>query len=418
VRHVYSLILYLLIPVAIQRLVYRGLRNRGYWRRWRERFGWVPRVPEPVIWIHAVSVGEVRAAEPLVRALQRDYPGHRVLVTTMTPTGSETARARFGSDVDHCYLPYDLPTAVSRFLNRVQPRLAVIMETEIWPNLFHQCAARAIPLLLANVRMSEKSASGYRRLHSLTRATLSAVTAVGAQSPEDANRMRELGARRVEVTGSIKFELTVADGLESQAREWRSALGNRPVWMAASTRDDEELIVLDAYRRLRAQFADLLLIVAPRHPERFDGVARQCQEQGFTIERRSLQRGAVGAGTDILVGDTMGELLFLYAASDVAFVGGSLKPLGGQNLLESLAVGTPVVFGPSMFNFLEISRQSLSRGAAREVQDAVQLAAAVAEWIANPGMRRAAGEAGRQMIAENRGALQKTQALIGQIFKG
>jgi len=418
VRLIYSFFLYLLIPFAVQRLIYRGIRNRGYWRRWQERFGWVPRLSGPVIWVHAVSVGEVRAAEPLVQALRRMYPDHRILVTTMTPTGSDTVRDRFGQHVSHCYLPYDLPTAIFRFLNRVGPRLAIMMETEIWPNIFHQCASRQIPVVLANVRMSEQSAAGYRRFRALTRSTLACVAAVGAQTRDDAARATGLGARNVQLTGSIKFELIVAADLLASAATWRSATGARPVWIAASTRDNEEQLVLGAFRDLREQFPDLLLILVPRHPERFDSVAKMCTDSGFRIERRSISRAPVAAGTDVLVGDTMGELVFLYAASDVSFVGGSLRPLGGQNPLESLAVGTPVVFGPSMFNFSEISRMSLERGAACEVRDAKELARAVGRWLSDSVAREVAGRAGQRMIAENRGALQNTLALITGVFKG
>ena len=417
-RHLYSLLLYLLIPPVLHRLMWRGFKNRGYWRRWGERFGFVPRLTAPLIWVHAVSVGEVRAAQPLVRALQRDYPGHRILVTTMTPTGSDTVRLLFGDSVAHCYVPYDLPTAVRRFLDRVRPRLALIMETEIWPNLFHHCGARALPLVLANARLSEQSAHGYRRFAALTRATLANVRAVGAQSPDDAARIRALGAAHVEITGNIKFELGVPPEVGAQAGALRSGFGGRPVWIAASTRDDEEIPVLEAFATLRARFPRLLLLLVPRHPERFEYAARLCEQRGYRIERRSVRRDGAAAGTDILLGDTMGELVLLYAAADVAFIGGSLKPLGGQNLLEALAVGTPVVFGPHMFNFSEISRLGLARGAAREVRDSSGLAQAVGDWLADPDARRVAGEAGKKMVEENRGALDKTLALVRAVFRG
>jgi len=435
VRFFYSLLLYSLIPLAVTRLLWRSFRNRGYRQRWVERFGFVPRLDRPatamdggsadnagavhpLIWVHAVSVGEVRAAGPLVQALQRNYPGHRILVTTMTPTGSATVGELFGDSVAHCYAPYDLPTAVWRFLNRTRPVLALVMETELWPNLFHQCGRRGIPLVLANVRMSEKSARGYRRFARLTRATLRHVSVVGAQSPTDAERMRELGAPRVEITGSIKFELDVPEGLVERARALRAGFGPRPVWIAASTRDGEEPLVLDAYGRLRQRFPDLLLVLVPRHPERFDAVAKLCVQQGFGIERRSRRIDGAATDTDILLGDTMGELLLLHAAADVAYIGGSLVPLGGQNLLEACAVGTPVVFGPHMFNFREISRLALERGAARQVADSAGLADAVAAWLSDPEARRHAGEAGRQLVADNRGALDRTLALLPPALAG
>lgn len=415
-RFIYSLLLYLLVPWVLLRLAWRGLRNRGYWRRWRERFGFVPRLSGPTIWLHAVSVGEVRAGAPLVKALARAYPGHRILITTMTPTGSATARELFGDSVAHCYVPYDLPTAVWRFLNRTRPRLALIMETELWPNLFHECHARAIPPVLANVRMSEKSARGYRRFARLTRATLETVSAVGAQTAEDADRLRALGAEQVEVTGSIKFEMDVPFDLKANAASLRRGFGSRPVWVAASTREGEEPQVLDAFAQLRERFPQLLLVLVPRHPERFESVARICRQRGFSMERRSTRQNGVAPTTAILLGDTMGELLLFYAAADAAFIGGSLMPLGGQNLLEAAAVGTPVVFGPSMFNFADISRMAIERGAGRRVQDATELAAAIGDYLENPSLRRAAGDAGRSMVAENRGALLKTMALVKRVY--
>jgi 3-deoxy-D-manno-octulosonic-acid transferase len=419
---------------VLTRLVWRGIRNRGYWQRWGERFGMVTRLHGPatagdggvtknagavfpLIWLHAVSVGEARASAPLVKALMREYPAHRVLITTMTPTGSATVRALFGDSVAHCYVPYDLPTAVMRFLNRTRPVLGLIMETEIWPNLFRQCGARGIPLLLANVRMSEKSARGYRRFAALTRATLANVALVGAQSQADAERMRSLGAPRVEVTGSIKFEMEVPADLGDRAQVLRAGFGARPVWVAASTRDGEEEAVLDAFRRLHERYPDLLLVLVPRHPERFDTVAKFCRQRGFLVERRSEGHPPVASDTAILLGDTMGELLLFHAAADVSYIGGSMVPLGGQNLLEAAAVGTPVVFGPHMFNFSEISRMALERGAGRQVQNSAGLAEAVGGYLADAVARRAAGDAGRALVEENRGALARTLALVQRLLK-
>jgi len=465
VQFLYSLLLYVLIPLVLTRLTWRGLRNRGYWRRWPERFGFVPRLSEtattrddghfgllpsrgitpslegrraereavserglihstnagtvlPLIWLHAVSVGEVRASAPLIKALARDYPGHRILITTMTPTGSATVHELFGAAVAHCYVPYDLPTAVWRFLNRTRPRFALIMETELWPNLFHQCRKRGIPLVLANVRMSEKSARGYQRFAGFTRSTLECINRVGAQTEADAERMRALGARQVEVTGSIKFDMDVPADLAARSSALRKGFGERPVWVAASTRAGEEEHILDAHERLRTRIPGLLLVLVPRHPERFDSVARLCHQRGFRVERRSERRDSVDADTAILLGDSMGEMLLFHAAADVSYIGGSLVPLGGQNLLEAAAVGTPVVFGPHMFNFSEISRMALERGAGRQVQDTVELANAVADYLENPAARIAAGEAGLRMVAENRGALDRTLMLLRNAFNG
>jgi 3-deoxy-D-manno-octulosonic-acid transferase len=416
VRFLYSAVLMLLLPLVVLRLIARGRRNRGYWQRWNERFGWLAPQPAPVIWIHAVSVGEVRAAAPLVRAL-RGRHAHRILITTMTPTGSLTVKQLFGNDVIHSYVPYDLPGAVRRFLERARPEFALIMETELWPNLFHACRARGIPLLVANARLSEKSAKGYAWFAGLTRRTLACVSVVGAQAEDDAKRLRALGAPSVTVTGSIKFELAVPADLATRGQVLRAALGQRRVWVAASTREGEEDLVLEAFRHLRERVPGLLLVLVPRHPERFDTVARLCISHGYVIERRSVRHDSVAPQTDILLGDTLGELLLFYAAADVAFIGGSLKPFGGQNLLESLAVGTPVVFGPHMFNFSDISRMAVACGAARSVADVTALADTVAELLASNSDRLAASEAGRRMVEENRGALDKTLALVDSIFK-
>jgi 3-deoxy-D-manno-octulosonic-acid transferase len=411
--------LYLLSPLALLRLGWRGSRNPAYWRRWPERFGFVPAAPAPGgIWLHAVSVGETRAAQPLVRALLQRYPQRRITLTTMTPTGSAQVRELFGTQVDHCYVPYDLPGAVARFLDRVRPGLALIMETELWPNLFHACHARGIPLMVANVRMSEKSQRGYLKFPALTRTTLECVTLLAVQTDADAGRMRALGApaARVQVTGSIKFDYQPPADAPARARVLRQAWGaQRPVWVAASTRDGEEGAVLDAYRDLKARFPTLLLVLVPRHPERFAEVARLCRQRGYGVALRSAGLAAASAATDILVGDTMGELAVFYAAADVAYVGGSLVPTGGHNILEASAAGVPVVFGPHMFNFQDISRLTLERGAGRQVRDAASLAGAVGEFLHDATQRQAAGEAGRRMVEQNRGALEATLHWVAQL---
>jgi 3-deoxy-D-manno-octulosonic-acid transferase len=290
------------------------------------------------------------------------------------------------------------------------------METELWPNIFNQSRKRNIPLVLANVRMSEKSVRGYRRFAGFTRATLAAVSCLGAQTMADAERMRELGARNVKVTGNIKFELDVPADLSAKSSVLRKGFGDRPVWVAASTRDGEEEFVLNAFGRLRERFPRLLLILVPRHPERFDSVAKLCYQRDFRIERRSDRKDTVAADTAILLGDSMGEMLLFHDVADVSFIGGSLVPLGGQNLLEALVVGTPVVFGPHMYNFSEISRMALERGAGQQVHDGDTLAAAVGGYLASSAARHAAGEAGRRMVEENRGALNRTLTLIRGVF--
>ncbi len=414
-RRLYSLLLYLLVPAVLIRLLLRGLRNRGYWHRWKERFGFVARLPEGALWVHAVSVGEVRAAVPLIAALEQRCPGQVILVTTMTPTGSMQVHELLGARVAHCYLPYDLPSAVARFLERTQPRIALVMETELWPNLFHGCAARSVPVVVANVRMSEKSMHRYLRFSRFTRATLSQVRLFAAQSEADAARLRTLGAdpERVRVTGSMKFEINPPASLREQAQALRRQWGpQRPVWIAASTREGEDELVLEQFRLLKDRFPDLLLVLVPRHPERFAPVARLCRRTPFAVSLRSERTAVLSSEVDILVGDTMGELPLLYAAADVAFVGGSLVPAGGHNLLEPAAASVAVVFGPHMFNFSEIARLAAERGAGRRVRDSSEMGEVVAGYLANADLPCNAGESGRRMGEENRGALQRTLALL------
>ncbi len=436
---VYNWFLRLLFPYVLLRLAWRGLRNPDYWQRIPERFGFlvmsrevpVSRAPETpgrtlrtaprVIWIHAVSVGEVRATVPLVRELMAAYPDYSLLITTMTPTGSAQVTQLFHGRVAHGYVPYDYPSAVQRFLDRTKPALAIIMETELWPNIFHLCRARSIPVFVTNVRMSAASMRKYQRFAGLTRATLQQVSRFAAQSTADAERLEALGAdpETVEITGSIKFELNAGASLREAAEVLRIAWGqDRPVWLAASTHEGEEETVLTALVELKRQprFANTLLVLVPRHPERFSAIARLCRKQGFRIALRSETRGAVDPAVEILVGDTMGELQLFYAAVDCAFIGGSLVPTGGHNLLEACAVGKPVVFGPHMFNFQEISQMTLERGAGVQIQVTSQLAPAVSDFLGNANRRDRAGEAGRKMVEENRGALMANMSLIAQLL--
>lgn len=418
-RTLYTWVLRVLFPLLFVRLALRGLKNRDYWRRIPERFGFVARLPDArVIWIHAVSVGETRAAAPLVKALSDYYPAHRIVITTMTPTGSATVRNLFAESVAHCYVPYDYPSAVKRFLERTHPAMAIIMETELWPNLFHACRAREIPLLVANVRMSGRSMRGYQRFARLTRATLLQVSALAVQSAVEAQRLRTLGAlpETVHVTGSMKFEMRLPASLTEQAEVLRRAWGqDRPVWIAASTHEGEDELVLAAFAEVRRQFPNALLVLVPRHPERFSAVTRLCQK-AFGTAQRSQQRGPMDAEVAVLVGDTMGELQLFFAACDVAFVGGSLVATGGHNLLEPAAVGKPSVFGPHMFNFSEIAALTLERGAGVQIDSATELAPVVAKLLADPAQRDAVGQAGRKLVEENRGALERTLVLIEKLL--
>jgi 3-deoxy-D-manno-octulosonic-acid transferase len=418
---VWRVVVYFLLPYALGNLIWRALRYPAYWYRWPERFGFVERLqPQRTLWVHAVSVGEVRSAAPLVEALVAQYPQHRVVVTTMTPTGSEQVNELFGERVSHCYVPYDFPDAVRRFFDRVRPEAAVIAETEFWPNIFAECGRRRVPLLLVNGRVSQASLRGYLRVPNIARRMLANADLLCAQSKVDAQRLRNLGApeQLVHVTGNLKFDVQLPARLLDEARALRGNWGReRPVWIAASTHAGEERKVLDAFARLAARFPDLLLVLVPRHPERFQAVARLCRQRGHAVALRSRTPRELPPRTDVLVGDTMGELQRLYAAADVAFIGGSLVAHGGQNLLEACAVHVPVVFGPHMFHFEESSAMALERGAARQVHDVDGLVAAVALYFEQPDLRRAAGNAAHTLVTDNRGALQRTLDLVAATLR-
>ena len=414
-RKLYTLLLYLLAPLVILRLAWRSIRAPDYRRRWPERFGSIePALGERVIWIHAVSVGEVHAAEPVVRALLEQHPDYSVLVTTVTPTGSARATALFGDVVAHVYAPYDLPGAVSRFLERVRPQLAIVMETELWPNLFHACQRRGVPLLLVNARLSERSETGYLRVRGLATQTLSAVTEIAAQTELDAGRFRRIGADEdsISVTGNLKFEQRVPPSLLERAEVLRRDWGvGRTVWVAGSTHEGEDEILLDVFRRLRERFSDSLLVLVPRHPERFESVAELCRARHYKTLLRSEGVPCTPA-TEVFVGDTMGELPLFYAASDVAFVGGSLVRHGGHNLLEPAALGVPVVTGPHVFNFVEICELLLQAGACVKVEDVAGLSETVSLWLEDANERHRVGQRGREVVEKNRGALQSVMAMI------
>jgi 3-deoxy-D-manno-octulosonic-acid transferase len=413
-RYLYTLLLYLLVPLVVLRLLWRSLRAPAYRRRWAERFGFFPRLPvEGAVWVHAVSVGEVQAALPLIAWLrqQRQVP---VVVTTTTPTGSERVRQQLADQVFHVYAPYDLPGAVRRFLKRARPRAVIIMETEVWPNLFHRCRAAAIPLILANARLSARSAQGYRRFPTLTKATLRNVSELAAQARPDADRFISLGmdAQHVHVTGNIKFDVQLPEELHARAQRLRGEWGEqRPVWVAASTHAGEEELVLSAFGMVQTRLPQALLVLVPRHPERFDKVAELCQRRGYAVARRSA-RSAPGAEVAVFLGDTMGELPLFYAAADVAFVGGSLVPTGGHNILEPAALGVPIVVGPHTFNFLEITRALIVHGGGERVETVTELATMVVRFLENTKLRDATGSCGRELVERNRGALAKLESIL------
>ena len=414
----WSVAAYLLLPYALIALVWKALRYPAYWRRWPERFGFIPELRDTrVVWVHAVSVGEVRSAVGLVEAVARRLPRHRILVTTMTPTGSEQVAALFGDRVLHSYLPFDFPDAVARFLDRVSPELAIVAETEFWPNLFRACTQRGIPLCVVNARLSSSSFRGYSALGRTVREMFASAAHICAQSSLDAQRLRNLGVddRLLTVTGNLKFDAAVPASIQAAGAELREQWGrDRPVFIAASTHRGEEAQILVAFAALRERYPGLLLVLVPRHPERFSSVVRLCRSRGFTTARRSTLVGSLPADTEVLVGDTMGELVRFYAAADIAFVGGSLVRHGGQNPLEACIVGVPVIFGPHMFHFEEISALSLERGAARQVRDLRALGEAVALYLDQPELRRAAGQAGLSLIRDNQGALERTLTAMSQ----
>ena len=395
------------MPLILARLWWRGRREPGYRRHVGERLGRYD-VPgaERLVWVHAVSVGEARAAAPLVRALQGALPGHRILMTCTTAAGRDTLRQVYGDSVQAGFVPYDLPSAVQRFLGHFRPRLGVLMETEVWPNLIDACAAAGIPLVLANARMSEKSARGYARLRRLTRPAFAALTAVCAQSSADAERLRALGAARVQVSGNLKFDAAPNPAQLAAGRAWREALG-RPVLLLASTREGEEKLL---FQHLDLLSGEVLVLVVPRHPQRFDEVA------GLAQSRRT--RNAVPAATDrVYLGDTMGEMAFYYAAADVAVIGGSFLPLGGQNLIESLACGTPVIVGPHMFNFAEATELAVAAGAALQVESPEAALIAAAALLQDVNRRRAMSEAGWKFCEVHRGAAERQLAVCLEVLK-
>jgi len=416
---IYTFLLHLMLPLVVLRLLWRSLRAPAYRKRLGERFGRFEGAPAPGgVWIHAVSVGEVQAVAPLVRHLLRHRPELPVTLTTTTPTGSERVRRLFGDEVFHRYFPYDLPWCLRPFLERVRPCLLVLVETEIWPNLLAECETRAVPVLLANGRLSERSARGYARLGGFARGAFARLSKVAAQSPEDARRFISLGVpeARVSVTGSIKFDQRLPASLQEQVQVIRRLWGeHRPIWVAASTHEGEEEAVLDAHARVLERVPAALLVLVPRHPERFDRVAALVRRRGFTLARRAKEE-ACEAGTQVFLGDTMGELPLFLGVADVAFIGGSLVPRGGHNMLEASAQGVPVIFGPHVFNFDAIATLLLEREAAVQVGDAKALARQVVEWLGDASERSRVGENGRRAVEENRGALERLVELVESLL--
>lgn len=418
----YRFLLTLIVPLALLRLWWRGRKQPGYRQHITERFGHISLPPGgPIIWLHAVSVGETRAAEPLVHALLAHHPDHRVLITHMTPTGRATSTALYKDPrVLIAYVPYDLTGAVDRFLEHIEPRVALLMETEIWPNLILRCRAQQVPVLLINARMSARSARRYARFGRLIQPVLGALTAVGAQTQEDADRLIALGAQHVSVTGNLKFDVRIDAALQAQGKAWRTDINaqrnQRPVWLAASTRDGEEALILVAHRTLCTLLPDQhpLLVLVPRHPQRFNDIATFIMREGFQLARRS--DALPNAKTDVWLGDSMGEMVAYYSLADVAVIGGTLLPFGGQNLIEAAACGTPLIIGPHTYNFSAAANDAEQSGAAVRLDEATPqaLASALHTLMTNPTKYRAAQEAAKIFVSGATGATDKLLALIIQ----
>jgi 3-deoxy-D-manno-octulosonic-acid transferase len=409
---IYTAVLFLLLPYVAFHLVWRARRQPEYLRHWGERFGRYHQIRplRPVIWLHAVSVGETRAAAPLVKALQARYPEHQIILTHMTPTGRETGEQLFGPDVLRCYLPYDYPFAVRHFLDHFKPELGLLLETEIWPNLIRACHGAKIPLCLVNARLSEKSARRYARFGGLSAASLRQMSAIAAQTEEDAQRLEVLGAGNVRVMGNLKFDIAPsAEMLELGSRLLQRFGPERLIFLAASTREGEEEQILAAVKNVGVP--ELLTVIVPRHPQRFDAVAQLLEQRGIPWQRRSAEH-AVDAATQVVLGDSMGEMFAYYAASDVAFIGGSLLPYGGQNLIEACAVGTPVILGQHTYNFAEAAERAVEAGAAVRVASAEELARELQNLLHDPERRRRMGQAGLAFIRQHQGATEKVMAIL------
>ncbi|CAM4465545.1 MAG: 3-deoxy-D-manno-octulosonic acid transferase [Legionellaceae bacterium] len=413
-RYIYTSLFYLFIPFILLRLLWRGYKSPAYLKRWLERFGFIPYFlgEKGCIWIHAVSLGETLAAIPLIKALKQQYPSQNILVTTTTPTGSKQIKDVFKEEIFHVYLPYDLPGALTRFLKKVKPTLLILIELEIWPNIIHQCKKNHIPVLIINGRLSEKTAKRYGYIKIFITETFQGVTHVAVQTSIERDRFIKLGLapQKITITGNIKFDLEIPIDLPEKSISLKKAWGiNRPVWIAASTHEKEEQIILNAFATVKKHFPTLLLLLVPRHPERFDFVANLCKT--YNLIRHS-EKKLPTQDTDIYLGDTIGELLLFYKASDLAFVGGSLIPIGGHNVLEPAAIGIPCLTGPYTFNFLEINHKLKTANALFTVKNTQELTEQVLYLLRQPEKSKASGQRGQKFVEANKGSLQKQLNLI------
>ena len=414
-RAAYTALLYGLLPFLPLRLAWRARKQPEYLQHIGERFGFYNAKPtKPIIWLHAVSVGETRAAAPLIKLFQQRNPHYQILLTHMTPTGRATSEELWGDGILRCYLPYDYPFAVRRFLRHFQPRLGILLETELWPNLIAICHEQKVPLALVNARLSARSARGYARFPALASDALNKLALIAPQTKADGDRLQSLFSGHVTVMGNVKFDNDVAASQIDLGKQLRVQFGvNRPVWLAASTRDGEEKLLLDGLNNIRTPNA--LAVIVPRHPQRFNEVAALLTANNIAFQRRS-ENAAIAPATRVVLGDSMGEMFAYYAASDVAFIGGSLLPLGGQNLIEACAVGTPVLIGPHTFNFAEATDQAIACGAAERVVDGSDLAQKIDQLLAAPASRKAMAEAGLTFTAAHRGASARAYALVSSLL--
>lgn len=418
-RQLYTFIFYLALPAVLLRLYWRGFKAPEYRRRWQERLGlYSSQSAQNLLWFHCVSVGEAEAAFPLIRLMQAEHPSLRLLITTTTPTGSARVRAMLGELVEHVYLPYDLPLVLRRFFAHFQPKMAVFMEKEIWPNLFAACAERQIPLYVINARLSERSARSYKKIPALIKPALQCIGRIGTQTEADKQRFIEIGAdaERVAVLGNIKFDLSLDDSVISAGRALKQQFAERFVWILASTHQDEEARLLPVYARLKQRIPNLLLVIAPRHPERFSAVNNICREQGLKVVLRS-ENPVVSEATDVYLADSIGELKMLYAAADVAFVGGSLVPVGGHNVLEPALIGVPVLFGPQMFNFAEIAERILAEQAAVQCAAPEAMGAAVLQIQADADFRDKLTAKAKAFVLRNQGATRRIADMLSQALR-
>jgi 3-deoxy-D-manno-octulosonic-acid transferase len=416
----YNLLWLPALPAALLRLFWRTRRQPAYLHHLKERFGcYCSRAPSPVIWVHAVSLGETRAAEPLVHALLERWPEHTILFTHMTPTGRAASETLFGENIRvlRAYLPYDFKPFVTHFLQHFRPVFGIVMETELWPMLLTACQQRGVPVLLANARLSERSARRYARLPALTRLTLGALTAIGAQGAADAARLTALGAHRVNITGNIKFDVDPSPEMLALGANFRTLRGTRPTVFAASTREGEEEAILDAFIRASSSGnPKTLLILAPRHLQRFDEVEALIRSRGLTVTRRSaLSSPSSPIDSQVWLGDSIGEMFAYYTAADIALIGGSWRPFGGQNPIEACAVGTPILLGPHTFNFQRTADEAVETGAARRCDDIEAAMHTAFSLLEDPAARTTMSEAGRAFAAANRGATARTVALINEL---